>query len=552
MMRAAGATSRLQGILTRISAREDVLSGAIAASAMVIFLGSATLAVSPVLNSTLSAGGGADRIAAVALFLNLALVLFAWARHREVKKQLRARLQAERECHLLRTRDLDTELLNRNSLRERGTVLVEAARQDRGNVALLVVSLDGLKKMNEIYGEAIGDSIVCAVAAIILNTSPRDALCARLRTDEFAIGIPFEDSAEEKITSYAEELSAQLNLPMEIMGAMIQLRAALGIASLGFGCLDFATLLRRADIAMNAAKAKKSTRPLWFDSRIERALCARNEVKVGLRRGIPLGEFVPYYQPIVEFSSGQIRGMEMLARWHHPAGGVVEPEIFIPIAEETGLIGDLCGALMRAAFEEAKHWDPSIMLSVNISPSQLTDPWLAHRILKLLTETGFPAARLEVEITESSMFENLEVAQAVVASLKKQGIRLSLDDFGTGYSSLSNIRALPFDRIKIDRSFVLKLNKDPESWTIVKTIASLGASLGVPVTVVGVESAAIELRVRDLGCDLGQGWFFGEPAAGPKTRLLLAEHGLCPPDRGEMGLGKLKFHSSTSSFAQRL
>ena len=530
---AMASISSLQRALSRIASREDFLSGVITAAAAVIFLAISIHTAKPAFHAIMYASGGADRVALVALILNLALIVLAWARQCEVRRQLRTRTAAEQQDHLLRTRDPDTELLNRASLRERGTVLIEAARQQRGNVALLVISLDRFKKMNEVYGEAVGDSIVRIVAGAILGTSPKDALCARLRTDEFAIALPFEDSAEEKVNYFADELSAHLNQPIEVMGAKIQVRAAIGLATLAFDCTEFTALLRRADIAMNAAREKKSSRPLWFDSRMERALCARNEVEIGLRRGIPLGEFIPYYQPLVELKTGRICGMEMLARWHHPAGGVVGPEVFIPVAEETGLIGELSEMLMRAAFEEASEWDPSLTLAVNISPKQLADPWLAHKVLKILTETGFPAERLELEITESSMFENLEVAQTVVAGLKNQGVRLALDDFGTGYSSLSKIRALPFDRIKIDRSFVLSINKDPESWTIVKTVAGLGASLGVPVTVEGVESAAIEIRVRDLGCDLGQGWFFGQPATALQTRNLLSQHGLCSLPGGE-------------------
>lgn len=521
-------TRSFQTALVRITSREDFFSGSIAAAAAVVLIATAAKTADPALDALFHSGGGADHVAPVALILNLALLLFAWARHKDARKEVQARLAAELQAHLLKTQDAETELLNRNSLRERGSAIIEAARVERSNVALIVISLDKFKKMNEVYGEVVGDALLRMVAGVIVGSSPKDALCARLRTDEFAIVIPFEDLAEQKILSFAEELGAQLNLPIEILGATIQVRAFVGLASLGYDCMDFITLLRRADIAMNTAKESRNQRPLWFDSRMERTLSARNEVEVGLRRGIPLGEFVPYYQPLVEFKSGNIVGMEMLARWHHPAGGVIGPEVFIPIAEENGLIGDLSETLMRAAFEEARHWDPGLTLSVNISPKQLADPWLTQKILKLLMETGFPAKRLELEITESCLFENLEVAQGVVASLKNLGIRLSLDDFGTGYSSLANIRALPFDRIKIDRSFVMTLNKDPESWTIVKTVASLGVSLGVPVTVEGVESAAIELRVRNLGCDLGQGWFFGRAVSGEQTRTLLAQHGLYP------------------------
>ena len=514
------------------------MSGAITAAAILIFVGTGARTLRPALNSLVNAGGGADQVAVIALLLNVALLLFAWGRHREAQRAMRVGAAAEERARQLRTRDLQTQLLNRQSLRERCAALIATAREQRGNVALMVLDLNRFKRINEIYGEAVGDGLLQIIAGILLGTVPKNALCARLGADEFAIALPFEMPSEDKVLALADDLVAQLNQPIELMGANLKISVALGVARLGFDCADFSTLLRRADIAMNAAKESGKPKPVWFDARMERALRAHNEVELGLKAGIPLGEFVPYYQPQVDFASGAIRGFEMLARWHHPAGGVIEPAVFIPVAEETGLIGDLFEALARVAFAEANTWDPRLTLSVNISPKQLSDPWLAEKILKLLTETGLPPRRLEVEITESSLFENLEIAQAVVASLKSQGIKLSLDDFGTGYSSLGHLRALPFDRIKIDRSFVLTLNKDPQSWTMVQSIADLGRNLGVPVTVEGVESAAIELRVRGLGCELGQGWFFGQAATAAQTRQLLAEHGFrdwmdAPPNQSD-------------------
>jgi EAL domain-containing protein (putative c-di-GMP-specific phosphodiesterase class I) len=182
---------------------------------------------------------------------------------------------------------------------------------------------------------------------------------------------------------------------------------------------------------------------------------------------------VPFFEQQIDLSTGSLHGFEMLARWQHPERGIVPPDEFIGVAEECGLISDLSLSVMRQAFEEARGWDPALTLSVNISPTQLKDPWLAQRIVKLLVETGFPAERLEVEITESSLFENLGLAQSIVGSLKNQGIRLALDDFGTGYSSLAHLRALPFDRIKIDRSFVTSINDNPESAAIVNAITRL-------------------------------------------------------------------------------
>ena len=216
----------------------------------------------------------------------------------------------------------------------------------------------------------------------------------------------------------------------------------------------------------------------------------------------------------------------MLARWVSPVRGLISPDEFIAVAEETGMIGDLSMSVIRKALIEAKSWDPMLTISVNISPVQLKDPWLAQKIVKLLVETGFPANRLEVEITESSLFKNLSLAQSIVGSLKNQGIKLALDDFGTGYSSLAHLRALPFDRIKIDRSFVSSMIDNPESAAIVSAIAGLGASLAVPITAEGIEDVAVSERLHALGCSKGQGWLYGKPLSIEQTRSLLADKNL--------------------------
>jgi EAL domain-containing protein (putative c-di-GMP-specific phosphodiesterase class I) len=280
--------------------------------------------------------------------------------------------------------------------------------------------------------------------------------------------------------------------------------------------------MRRADIAVSAAKKRGRNRPAWFDTEMKRELHNRSSVEAGLRLGVPRGEIVPFYEQQIDLASGRLEGFEVLARWQHPSGGVVGPDRFIPVAEEAGLIGDLSMSVMRQAFEEARDWDPALTLSVNISPAQLKDPWLAQKIAKLLAETGFPPARLEVEITENALFANLGLAQSIIASLKNHGIRLALDDFGTGFSSIAHLRALPFDRIKIDKSLVRSMIEDKESAAIVAAITGLGDSLGIPVTAEGVESAAIEERLRLIGCHRGQGWHFGRPMALVDTRKLLA------------------------------
>ena len=192
------------------------------------------------------------------------------------------------------------------------------------------------------------------------------------------------------------------------------------------------------------------------------------------------------------------------------------------------MIGDLSMSVMRQAFEEARHWDSSLSLSVNISPAQLKDPWLAQKIVKLLVETGYPPSRLEIEITESSLFECLGLAQTIISSLKNQGVRLALDDFGTGYSSLAHLRALPFDRIKIDRSFIASINDNSDSATIVTAITRLAESLGLAVTAEGIEDEMIEARLRSIGTFKGQGYMFGRPADAAATAALLTGRGLLP------------------------
>jgi EAL domain-containing protein (putative c-di-GMP-specific phosphodiesterase class I) len=257
-----------------------------------------------------------------------------------------------------------------------------------------------------------------------------------------------------------------------------------------------------------------------------RALHARNELENGLRSAIPAGQIVPYFEQQIDLASGQLFGFEVLARWEHPVHGPISPDRFIPIAEQAGMIADLSMTLMRQAFQAARDWDPSLTLSVNISPVQLRDAWLPQKIIKLLLETGFPAHRLEIEITESALFENLPLAQSIIGSLKNQGIRIALDDFGTGYSSLGHLRALPFDRIKIDRSFVKAIADSADCAAIVGAVASLGTSLNLPVTAEGIEDAEIEGRLRALGCARGQGYLYGRPMSAANTRRLLAERRL--------------------------
>jgi predicted signal transduction protein with EAL and GGDEF domain len=295
--------------------------------------------------------------------------------------------------------------------------------------------------------------------------------------------------------------------------------------------LAIETLMRRADIAMYNSKAMGRSRYSWFDPAMEKAIKARNTIETGIRAGMPAGEFIPYFEQQIDLTTGRLAGFEMLMRWDSPMHGLVAPDIFIPVAEDSGLIADLSMNVIAAAMHHANQWDAGLSLAVNVSPVQLKDPWFAQKITKLLVETGFPANRLEVEITESSLFENLALVQSIIASLKNQGIRLSLDDFGTGYSSLSHLRALPFDRIKIDRSFVSAMTGSEDAAAIVVAIARLGESLNMPITAEGVEDAETERELIKLGCAKAQGWHYGKPMSPAATRRMLSERNLLASGR---------------------
>jgi EAL domain-containing protein (putative c-di-GMP-specific phosphodiesterase class I) len=281
----------------------------------------------------------------------------------------------------------------------------------------------------------------------------------------------------------------------------------------------------------NAAEGVPELARGFRDESLQRELQERSAAEAGVRAGIQAGELVPYFEQQIDLATGTLRGFEMLARWRHPTRGLVAPDEFISIAEDCGVIGELSLCVMRQALLEARAWDNNLVLSVNISPVQLKDPWLAQKLAKLLSETGYPAERLEVEITERSLLGNLGLVQAIVSSLKNQGIGLALDDFGTGYSSLAHLRALPFDRIKIDRSFVTSINDNPESAAIVAAITRLAESLNLAVTAEGIEDSLIEARLRSMGTYTGQGWLLGKPIPVEEVRALLAERGLLPLKR---------------------
>ena len=462
------------------------------------------------------------QVASTALTLNVALILFGWRRYIDLQHEAEIRAEQERRAAMLATTDPATGLYNRKGFADQAAQLCAEGAARGDNLVVISFQIHRFKSVNDQHGYEAGEWLLKSIATALPGEMGRDAVIARLGGDEFAIAITLGSTEKEKAEELAEAVLRIVARPLMLNDRIIQVGAFAGIALAPAGEASIPDVLRRADIALDRARSGRVARPVWFDAGMERALIAHGEIEQGIRFGLEHGQFVPYFEPQVDLATGEIIGFEMLARWIHPLSGVIGPDVFIPVAEEIGLIGRLSEQVISAALRDAADWDPSLKVSVNISPSQLADGWLAQRIVRILSETGFPAERLVIEITETSLFADMDLARNIVTSLKNQGVRLALDDFGTGFSSLSHIRSLPFDIIKIDRSFVSNVGAKRESAAIIRAVNTLAAALSVPVCVEGIEDKDVYAAVVGLGCAMGQGWYFGKPMTAEQTRELLA------------------------------
>ena len=450
----------------------------------------------------------------VAFLLNIAIILFGWRRSKDLKDALDAYDAAARLADRNANTDPTTGLANR---RELVRALDEALVARAG--VFLVLDLDHFKRVNDLHGHLAGDKVLRLVADAARDVAPPDACCARTGGDEFAILLPSADGARAE--TVALSLVKRLSVPALIEGAQIQVTASIGLTDLS-GCADEEAALRQSDVALYAAKRAGRNGFAWFDEQLEREITDRLKLEEEIRRGIKAGEFVPFFQPLVDLDSRQIIGFEALARWRAPGGALLEADDFIEAAERTGLIGPLTFSVVEQALKEAKGWPGHLKLAVNISPIQFRDATLAQTILKLLSESGFPPSRLEIEITEGALLEDREQVLTIINSLKNVGISISLDDFGTGYASLAQVNRLPLDRIKIDKSFITTIVKSEQTAAIVNTIAGLGHNLDVPITAEGVESEQIRNALAGFGCSEAQGWLFGRAISGDAVRAFLS------------------------------
>jgi diguanylate cyclase (GGDEF)-like protein len=462
------------------------------------------------------------RLASTALTLNVALILFGWRRYIDLQHEAEMRAEHERRATVLATTDTITGLYNRKGFADCAGQLCVTAGERGDNLVVISFQIHRFKVVNDQHGYETGDRLLKTISVSLSDELGPEAVLARLSGNEFAVALALRADQMSRADELADVVLRTVTRPLLFEERIIQVGAFAGIASAPAAGVRIPDILRRADIAMDHARSGRVARPVWFDAGMERALIAHSEIEQGIRMGLEHGQFVPYFEPQVDLQTGEIVGFEMLARWVHPLSGVIGPDVFIPVAEEIGLISRLSEHVIAEALREAASWDPTIKISVNISPSQLADGWLAQRIVRTLADTGFPADRLVIEVTESSLFADIDLARSIVTSLKNQGIRLALDDFGTGFSSLSHLRSLPFDIIKIDRSFDTDINAKRENTAIIRAVTTLAGALSVPVCVEGIESEEVYEAVLTLGCAIGQGWYFGKPMRSDQVRELLA------------------------------
>ena len=402
--------------------------------------------------------------------------------------------------------------------------LGETAAEGGGAFGVLVLDLDRFHVVNDTLGPAIGDQVLIAVAGRLRAALRAGDLPARLNGDEFAV-LVHDDAGTAALEGLTRRLMDVVGRPYLPDGQPVSLSLSAGIARAPDDGTAADTLLRRAAIALHAAKAAGRARLAAFMPEMQARSETRRQMETDLRRAFALRQFELHYQPQVELPGNRLFGFEALLRWRHPVHGFIPPDQFVPLAEEVGLIAPIGAWVLAAACAEATRWPAPLTVAVNVSGLQFEQGDLLEAVAAALDRCGLAPERLEIEITESALLVNPDATLAILHRLRERGVRIAMDDFGTGYSSLTRLQSFPFDRIKIDRSFVSGPRGLAEGRAIVRAIAGLGASLGMRTIAEGVETEAQLASVRAEGCTEVQGYLFGRPAAACELPRVIADFG---------------------------
>lgn len=446
----------------------------------------------------------ADELFIALLIVGVLGFAFGYRRLHDLKVEVNHRRRAERDVSWIAAHDPLTRLPNRIGLKQQVERLRDDGKAGKPHMAM-VIDIQGFKHINDVHGNEIGDEIL-AVVADRLRDIFVGCYLFRLGGDQFyaAQETPFTKDWEK----LARRAIKQIAEPIEIVSRYYEVSAYVGMARYPDDAANIKYLLRCALSAVAAAKRERSRDPKWFDTAIDEATAKHAELDKQLRAALKSGDVRPYYQPMIDLTSGRIIGFEALARWRRPDGSFVSPTEFIPLAEETGMIGELSQILFTQACTDAAKWPRGIRLSFNVSPAQFSNRNFGRQMLDTLAATGLSPSQLEVEITESMFVKDVQLVAVLLEELREAGVHIAIDDFGTGYSSLSQLSRLRFDKLKIDRSFVSSFLDDARQAMIVRAMIGLGRGLGMKTIAEGIEEASQAETLQLLGCHQGQGFLF--------------------------------------------
>jgi diguanylate cyclase (GGDEF)-like protein/PAS domain S-box-containing protein len=429
-------------------------------------------------------------------------------------RDITERRRTEARIEHLAYNDALTGLANRARFDE-GLAAMMAHADEARPIALLIIDLDRFKAVNDLHGHPIGDRLLQHVASRLQRLVRKADLVARLGGDEFAIVVP--QTTVDDATNLAGRIIESLSRPIEVDGLVLVIGASVGLAMAPADATRAATLMQASDFALGRAKREGRNRLCFFEAGMDVRFRERQTIEQDLRRAIETETLDVHYQPLVDCVTRRTIGYEALVRWLHAERGWISPAEFIPIAEEAGLILPLGQFVLERAAAAACDWAADTTLAINLSPLQFRNPTLPEDIVETITRIGLPAHRLELEITESVMIDDSVRALEMLKRLKAYGMRIALDDFGTGFSSLGTLRQFPFDKLKIDRSFINNLGTDPDATSMVNAILAMGSSLRLTVTAEGVETPIQLETLCAAGCDVVQGYLLGRPGASPRT-----------------------------------
>ena len=445
----------------------------------------------------------------------IGLTLYILTRYHSHIRELRSRLQTEERARRVAMHDQLTGLPNRRHLK--GVLNWLLSENDGAKrLAVVMLNLDKFAEFNDAHGRAVGDEMLMNVGKVLNLRAGVDGFVARLETDEFVVLLP--NQGEEELMDWLSATLTAIEAPLETGDMTVTVSATAGAAVGLVDGRDAETLLHRSSLALSRAKDSNRGWFAFFKTGMDELVRQRALFESDLWAAVREDQITPHFQPLVSLKDGRVRGYEILARWTHATRGPIPPDQFIPAAEASGAICDLTFNLLRKACKETAGLDGALHLSLNVSPVQLEEPEFPQKLLKVLADAGFDPSRLEIELTEAALVTDLAAARQVVEALQKKGVRVALDNFGTGHASLTQLRQLPFDMLKIDRSFVRAMSADKEAAIMVRTIISMAKSLSLAVVAEGVETAEQARTLAGLGCDMAQGYYFGRAAAVAEAR----------------------------------